>query len=90
MSLSVRQAFACLGRNGGSVLRDLFGYPELPKRVSVAAQCRALRAYRDNEPSLSYGAVLEAASLISEALESLPEDRDLAEMSAVMAKLSGR
>lgn len=43
MSLSVRQAFACLGRNGGSVLRDLFGYPELPKRVSVAAQCRALR-----------------------------------------------
>lgn len=60
------------------------------KGAATVAYARALRAYRDNDPSLSYGAVLEAASLISEALESLPEDRDLAEMSAVMAKLSGR
>lgn len=60
------------------------------KGAATVAYARALRAYRDNDPSLSYGAVLEAASLISEALGSLPEDRDLAEMSAVMAKLSGR
>ncbi|MFT5890055.1 MAG: hypothetical protein ACI9Y7_000143 [Dokdonia sp.] len=41
--LSTRSAFSCIGRTSGtSVLRDLFGYSEVPKEISLRAQIEAL------------------------------------------------
>jgi hypothetical protein len=59
------------------------------KGAATVAYARALRAIRDGEPDASYGIVLDALSLISEALAALPEDQELIEMSAVIAKLTG-
>ena len=41
--LSTRRALACIGKgNGTSVLRDLFGYFEVPKEISLRDQIEAL------------------------------------------------
>lgn len=59
------------------------------KGAATVAYARALRALRDGGPAESYGIVLDAISLISEALAALPEDQELIEMSAVISKLTG-
>jgi hypothetical protein len=60
------------------------------KGAATVAYARALRAIRDGgDPAASYGIVLDALSLISDALAALPEDQELIEMSAVIAKLTG-
>lgn len=41
---SVREALACVGHGaGGSVLRDLFGYFTVPKRMSIRTQVQRLK-----------------------------------------------
>lgn len=59
------------------------------KGAATVAYARALRAIRDGGPAASYGIVLDALSLISDALAAMPEDQELIEMSAVIAKLTG-
>lgn len=60
------------------------------KGAATVAYARALRAIRDGDgPAASYGIVLDALSLISDALAALPEDQELIEMSAVIGKLTG-
>jgi hypothetical protein len=60
------------------------------KGAATVAYARALRAIRDDgESEDSYGIVLDAISLISEALAALPDDQELIEMSAVISKLTG-
>lgn len=60
------------------------------KGAATVAYARALRAIRDGGgPAASYGIVLDALSLISDALAALPEDQELIEMSAVIGKLTG-
>jgi hypothetical protein len=59
------------------------------KGAATVAYARALRAVRDGDPAASYGIVLDALSLISDALAALPEDQELIEMSAVIGKLTG-
>lgn len=60
------------------------------KGAATVAYARALRAIRDGGgPAESYGIVLDALSLISDALAALPEDQELIEMSAVIGKLTG-
>jgi hypothetical protein len=59
------------------------------KGAATVAYARALRAIRDGGDPASYGIVLDALSLISDALAALPEDQELIEMSAVIAKLTG-
>ncbi len=67
-----------------------FGSMDTRKGAAVVAYARALRGYRDGKPpSESFGAVLDAISLITEALEAQPEDPDLVEMSQVLGKLEG-
>jgi hypothetical protein len=59
------------------------------KGAATVAYARVLRSYRDGiDPTQSYGAVLDAISSISDALEALPEDADLIEMSSVVSALS--
>ncbi len=61
------------------------------KGAATLAYVDALRAYRDNkEPSVRYGALLDALGLISDALAAMPEDPDLIEMSEVLAKLESQ
>ena len=58
------------------------------KGSATVAYTHALLSYRDAlEPMDAYGPVLDALGRISAALELLPEDRDLLEMSAVAASL---
>jgi hypothetical protein len=60
------------------------------KGAATVAYAGALRAIRDGGgPAASYGIVLDALSLISDALAALPEDQELIEMSTVIGKLSG-
>lgn len=60
------------------------------KGAAVLAYTNALIAYRDNlDPGARYGALLDALGHITDALESMPEDADLIEMSEVLAKLEG-
>jgi hypothetical protein len=67
-----------------------FGSMDTRKGAATVAYVRALRAYRDgSSASGSYGAVLDAISLIAAALETQPEDPDLVEMSQVLGKLEG-
>lgn len=70
---------------------DELGYGSMNTRKGAAtvAYVRALRGYRDDARYESYGDVLDAISLIAEALEAQPEDPDLVEMSQVLGKLSG-
>ena len=66
------------------------GTMDTRKGAAVVAYARALRGYRDGKSvSESYGAVLDAISLIAEALQAQPEDPDLLEMSQVLGKLEG-
>ncbi|HLT39406.1 MAG TPA: hypothetical protein VK034_24150 [Enhygromyxa sp.] len=68
------------------------GYGSMATRKGAAtvAYARALRGYRDGtRPNEGFAAVLDAISLIAEALESQPEDPDLIEMSQVLGKLEG-
>ena len=67
-----------------------FGSMDTRKGAATVAYVRALRGYRDGRPQdESYGALLDAISLIAEALEAQPEDPDLLEMSQVLGKLEG-
>jgi Ca-activated chloride channel family protein len=67
-----------------------FGAMLTRKGAAVLAYTDALIAYRDNvEPGARYGALLDALGHISKALESMPYDADLIEMSEVLAKLEG-
>jgi hypothetical protein len=67
-----------------------YGSSATRKGAATLAYVRALRGYRDGKPqSQRFAAVLDAISLISEALEGQPEDADLLEMSQVLAKLEG-
>jgi hypothetical protein len=60
------------------------------KGTAVLAYTDALIAYRDSlDANARYGALLDALGHISAALESMPEDPDLIEMSEVLAKLEG-
>ena len=62
--------------------------PLAQKGGATIAYTRALRSYRDAEDSdAAYGAVLDAITRITDALEASPEDPDLVEMSSVMAAL---
>ncbi|PRP92395.1 hypothetical protein ENSA5_49650 [Enhygromyxa salina] len=59
------------------------------KGAATMAYARVLRSFRDGvDPAENYGAVLDAISYISDALELMPEDPDLLEMSSVVAQLS--
>jgi hypothetical protein len=63
---------------------------DIRKGAATVAYARALRGYRDGKPaSESFGAVLDAISLIAEALDGMPEDADLLEMTHVLGKLEG-
>jgi len=65
-----------------------FGSKDTRKGAATVAYVRALRGYRDGKlPSANYGAVLDAISLIADALGSQPYDLDLIEMSTVLGKL---
>jgi hypothetical protein len=66
-----------------------YGSMNTRKGAATVAYVRALRGYRDDARYESYGDVLDAISLIAEALEAQPEDPDLVEMSQVLGKLSG-
>lgn len=67
-----------------------FGSMDTRKGAATVAYARALRDYRDGKPAdESFAAVLDAISLIAEALEVQPEDPDLVEMSQVLGKLEG-
>jgi hypothetical protein len=67
-----------------------YGSMDTRKGAATVAYARALRGYRDGRPQgESYGALLDAISLIAEALEAQPEDADLIEMSQVLGKLEG-
>lgn len=71
---------------------DELGYGTLATRkgMAVLAYTKALVAYRDMVgPDARYGALLDALSQISGALEAMPNDPDLIEMSEVLAKLEG-
>lgn len=71
---------------------DELGYGTMATRkgMAVLAYTRALVAYRDMiSADARYGALLDALSQISGALEAMPEDPDLIEMSEVLAKLEG-
>lgn len=71
---------------------DELGYGTLATRkgMAVLAYTKALVAYRDMiGPDARYGALLDALSQISGALEAMPNDPDLIEMSEVLAKLEG-
>jgi hypothetical protein len=60
------------------------------KGAATVAYARALRVLRDGgDPGANYGVVLDAISLISDALAALPGDQELIEMSAVITKLAG-
>lgn len=59
------------------------------KGAATIAYTQALRLFRDGQPGPSHGAVLDAISAISNAMQLLPEDGDLIEMSSVMAQLKG-
>jgi hypothetical protein len=59
------------------------------KGAATVAYARALRAIRDGGGPERYGVVLDALSLISDALAALPEDQELIEMSAVIGQLTG-
>lgn len=65
-----------------------FGAMTTRKGAAVLAYTDALVAYRDGiDADARYGALLDALGHISEALESMPGDPDLIEMSEVLAKL---
>ena len=67
-----------------------FGNMLTRKGAAVLAYTDALVAYRDDlDAGARYGALLDALGHISEALESMPDDPDLIEMSEVLAKLEG-
>ncbi|MFO7563299.1 MAG: hypothetical protein R6X02_11705 [Enhygromyxa sp.] len=72
-------------------LGDLgYGSSATRKGAATVAYVRALRGYRDGKPrDRRFAAVLDAISLITEALEGQPEDADLIEMSQVLGKLEG-
>lgn len=63
-----------------------FGSMATRKGAAVLAYTQALIAYRDDADA-RYGALLDALGQISAALESMPNDPDLIEMSEVLAKL---
>lgn len=66
-----------------------FGSKDTRKGAATVAYVRALRGYRDGrQKGESYGAVLDAISLIAEALDAQPDDPDLVEMSQVLGKLA--
>ncbi len=65
-----------------------FGAMTTRKGAAVLAYTDALIAYRDGlDATARYGALLDALGHIAEALESMPDDPDLIEMSEVLAKL---
>lgn len=65
-----------------------FGAMTTRKGAAVLAYTDALVAYRDGlDADARYGALLDALGHISAALESMPADPDLIEMSEVLAKL---
>lgn len=66
-----------------------YGSMNTRKGAATVAYVRALRAYRDDARYEGYADVLDAISLIAEALEAKPEDPDLVEMSQVLGKLAG-
>ena len=58
------------------------------KGAATVAYVRALRSFRDDlAATQDYSRVLDAISLVSGALEAMPEDDDLMEMSLVLARL---
>jgi len=58
------------------------------KGAATVAYARALQSYRDlDDPDAAYGAILDAITRITAALEAAPMDPDLVEMSAVVATL---
>ena len=65
-----------------------YGSSATRKGAAVLAYTSALITYRDRlGVDARYGALLDALGRISDALESMPEDPDLIEMSEVLAKL---
>jgi hypothetical protein len=67
-----------------------YGSSATRKGAAIVAYVRALRGFRDGKPrNQRFAAVLDAISLITEALEGQPGDPDLLEMSQVLGKLEG-